>query len=211
MSDTGIISFLGAAVAHFYYPSLTTKCLPIWLLALRCMMLSEHQVPDRTIAYGLIVSSMGDASLWLETADGVADNLREPLFMIGLVCFLVAHILYIKAMLGHTSFHTKWLSLPIFVYYTTMMYVILPAAPEELGLPIMIYGLAISVMGYAALNFWHNCVSPAWQMATRLRHPKYSLAHYYEDLQARYLVITPSSTPRPLLRGHVGTLPSYHP
>jgi uncharacterized membrane protein YhhN len=127
------------------------------------MMLSEHQVPDRTIAYGLIVSSMGDASLWLETADGVADNLREPLFMIGLVCFLVAHILYIKAMLGHTSFHTKWLSLPIFVYYTTMMYVILPAAPEELGLPIMIYGLAISVMGYAALNFWHNCVSPAWQ------------------------------------------------
>ena len=30
----------------------------------------------------------------------------------------------------------------------------------------------------------------AMKIATRLRHPKYSLAHYYEDLQAAFLELT---------------------
>ncbi len=159
--ESGLVSFLPATAAHFYYPSLTTKCLPIWLLAVRTFVIA----PDRTISYGLAVSSIGDACLYLH--DGHDGDLKEAYFLVGLLCFLLAHILYTKAFLLHTSYHTRVLCVPLFVYYMAMMALILPDAPTSLHYPIMFYGLAISLMGYACLNFFVNVVDPVWKSNAR--------------------------------------------
>lgn len=159
--ESGLVSFTAAAAAHFYMPSLSTKCLPIWLLAIRTYLLPVEECPDKTIAFGLAISSIGDACLHLETEQ--QGEMKENLFLIGLLSFLLAHILYTKAFLLHTSFHTKILVLPLFVYYMAMMSVILPDAPSAMHYPIMIYGLAIAFMGYSCLNFYFNVVDPVWK------------------------------------------------
>ena len=90
--ESGLISFLPVAAAHFFYPSLTTKCLPIWLLALRTYILPSEVCPDKTISYGLAISSIGDACLYLEI--GQDGDMKEYLFLLGLLCFLMAHFVY---------------------------------------------------------------------------------------------------------------------
>lgn len=160
--DSGFLSFFAATVAHFYSPSLSTKCLPIWLLAIRTYLLPAEECPDKTIAFGLMISSIGDACLHLESEHRQGE-MKDNLFLVGLLSFLLAHILYTKAFLHHTSFHTKILCLPLFVYYMAMMSIILPEAPSDMHYPIMIYGLAIAFMGYSCLNFYFNVVDPTWK------------------------------------------------
>ena len=74
-----------------------TKCLPIWLLSYRCISLPDTVVPDKTIGWGLAVSSLGDAALFIETMDGMEPHFKEGFFLAGLLAFFIAHVLYAKA------------------------------------------------------------------------------------------------------------------
>ena len=130
-----------------------TKCLPIWLLSYRCISLPDTVVPDKTIGWGLAVSSLGDAALFIETMDGMEPHFKEGFFLAGLLAFFIAHVLYAKAFLTHCDRHRKELVLPLLGYYTLMMQTILPEAPKALHIPITVYGVIISAMGYAAINF----------------------------------------------------------
>jgi len=164
MLDSGTLSFGISAALFFYYQSIVTKCMPIWLLALRCIQLPVTVVPDKTIGWGLAVSSLGDAALYIESEWlGHDPKLKEGFFLIGLLAFLIGHVLYAKAFLQHTSKHKKEMCIPLLAYYTFMMQTILPEAPADLHIPIMVYGVIISVMGYAAINFYIQCVNPVWK------------------------------------------------
>ena len=163
MLDSGLISFLAAVGTFFSYNTLVTKCLPIWLLAYRCIRLPSAVVPDKTIGWGLLVSSVGDAALFIETTDGLEPHWKEAFFLMGLVAFFVAHVLYAKAFLTHCDHHRKELVLPLLGYYTIMMQTIIPEAPEALHIPIMVYGVIISVMGYAGINFAFYPVMEEWR------------------------------------------------
>lgn len=76
------------ALVYFIYPSEWTKILPILYMALNC----GSDKYGTLIAYGLAVSSLGDIALEM-------DRTNPMYFMAGLIFFLIAHILYIKAFL----------------------------------------------------------------------------------------------------------------
>jgi uncharacterized membrane protein YhhN len=163
MLSSGLVPFLVTVGAFFSHKTLITKCLPIWLLAYRCINLPDTVVPDKTIGWGLAVSSLGDAALFIETMDGMEPHMKEGFFLLGLIAFFIAHVLYAKAFLTHCDRHRKELVLPLLGYYTIMMQTILPEAPKALHIPIMVYGVIISVMGYAGINFCFYPVVEEWR------------------------------------------------
>ena len=153
MLDSGLIPYLVAVGAFFRYNTLVTKCLPIWLISYRCISLPSTVVPDKTIGWGLAVSSLGDAALYLETMDGIEPHMKEGFFLMGLIAFFIAHVLYAKAFLTHCDRHRKELVLPLLGYYTLMMQTIIPEAPQALRQFMMPIGMswlhAVSVLASA--------------------------------------------------------------
>eukprot|EP00388_Colpodella_angusta_P029289 GDKK01016151.1.p1 GENE.GDKK01016151.1~~GDKK01016151.1.p1 ORF type:complete len:152 (-),score=9.64 GDKK01016151.1:114-569(-) len=80
-------------------------------------------------------------------------------FIFGLLSFLVAHLLYIKAFLSSDlSFkHANVVLVPVVAYYAGIMYILLPTIEQGMVAPVLVYGLAISAMLYfSVLRFLSN-------------------------------------------------------
>lgn len=91
--------------------------------------------------WALIFSSFGDIFLEIDEND-------KMIFICGLLSFLIAHVLYIRAFwfrecLAHLPFYVIGV---LIAYYVTMMFYLLPSAEAELRIPIMIYGFIIALM-----------------------------------------------------------------
>jgi uncharacterized membrane protein YhhN len=137
------VSFL-LSLIYFYKPGPFTKVFPISAL----VIFAASEVKERgqyindtkrRFIPALILSGIGD--IFLEV-----DENNTLYFMLGLVSFLVSHVLYIR-----TFYFTEVLQcIPIgwmgflIVYYLFMMVYLLPSAPLMLTVPIMIYGAVLA-------------------------------------------------------------------
>ncbi len=114
------------------------------LLILSLALLAPGTTPaayTALIALGLVFSLAGDVFLMLP-----ADR-----FVAGLLCFLAAHLLYIAAFTFDSGFGLSLLALPCAAYLAVLLWVLLPHT-VKLKLPVIVYGLAIVVMAWQALE-----------------------------------------------------------
>ena len=91
------------------------------------------------VCAGLVFSLAGDVFLMLP----------KDRFVAGLVSFLAAHLLYIAAFsLGGVTF-TWTVALPYALYAAVLLRVLLPRV-GALGVPVLVYALALTVMAWIA-------------------------------------------------------------
>lgn len=131
-----------------------TKAVPIWLLSLA--VFRGHglagQAP-RWIGAGLAVSSVGDIALdLLENASGY-DMPEDLFFVLGLLSFLVAHVLYISGLRSGARpipFAPKVLG-GLGLYSLVLLVTLLPQVEPALRLPVVVYGAVLAAMAYCAM------------------------------------------------------------
>ena len=92
------------------------------------------------VAAGLVFSLVGDVLLMLP---------RER-FAGGLVAFLVAHLLYIRAFTLDELGITWWIVLPLAACAAVLLYILLPHVPRKLKAPVIVYALVLLAMAWAA-------------------------------------------------------------
>ena len=139
------VSFL-LSLIYFYKPGPFTKIFPI--IALIIFVASERKergeyinTIKRRFMYALSLSGLGDIFLEMDEDNTVY-------FMLGLISFLVSHVLYIRAFYFPEimmCIPPVW-KLALIVYYIFMMVYLLPSAPLTLSVPIMIYGAVLAAM-----------------------------------------------------------------
>lgn len=155
------------ALLYFVFPSVYTKPIAIWIWAGHLFIGSasrSHPGDDhssksrqrvsrslsrRTIAWGLLLSSLGD--IILEVFDDGGKQ-QKHLFIGGLAAFLLAHLMYIKALWAATIKINIALIVPMSVLFLGLMSIIIPSLDSELIIPVIFYGIVISVMGFLAAN-----------------------------------------------------------
>lgn len=124
---------------------------PLLMLSLIALYYASVKKVNKLYIVGLFFSFLGDVFLL---------NNGKMYFMLGLVSFLLAHIIYIKIT---TSFiKTKSISkitiaiLPFLIFIIVLLSV-LKSHLGELLIPVIIYGIVISVFGIVAtLNYITN-------------------------------------------------------
>jgi len=135
----------------FKLPSLIIVVKPFILLSL--LALYVVSVTKRNVWYmlALIFSFLGDVFLLFE---GV------QFFMVGLLSFLIAHILFIKIVLGwlqKSSFRHKITAFIPFVITFSLLINMLKNSLNELLIPVVIYGTTISLFGvFSFLNYLNS-------------------------------------------------------
>ena len=149
MKSDSIILFPSAfllSLPYFAYPSLITKVLPIYFLAL-FPLIPGASARFNVVSIGLLLSSVGDIALQLGD-DGLY-------FIGGLAFFLMAHVAYI-IFFYHSNLQIS--SFAIFcIFAVTLLYILLPNIGSDLKLPVIVYALVIATMGGMSLSrFWLN-------------------------------------------------------
>jgi len=134
-----LISFLAIA----YWQSCSRKLTPF----------------DQSILVGLIFSWLGDVLLLFAGIQG-----KEILFLSGLGSFLLAHLFYIRAFIlfpgsGKTLFPLALLI--IFVYLIGILSYLWPVLAGVFMIPVLLYSMVISIMGYFAYVFYKKNPTPA--------------------------------------------------
>ena len=134
------------SLIYFYKPGPFTKVFPIGALIIFVASETKERgeyifTMKKRFMVALFLSGLGDIFLELDE-----DNTFY--FMLGLVSFLVSHILYIRAFYFNELLKCTpavWM-LALLVYYVLMMVYLLPSAPLVLSVPIMIYGAVLAAM-----------------------------------------------------------------
>lgn len=161
--------FFGAAInelsAHLFGTGLDAYSKPLLMPLLLLYFLASYRYKlDRRslmVILALLLSCAGDVSLMGQDT---------PRFIIGLSCFLFAHIAYIFIFVRSEetesfSFRMSWkLVLPMLVYIIALMMFLLQGSGPMIA-PIIIYGLTILMMWYtAALRFGIRSPYQNWQV-----------------------------------------------
>jgi len=145
VADIAIMQY-GADEWRIFSKPLIVFSLLAWLLNNRAS--SKYLPVKNHFAVALAFSIVGDVLLLFEP--------RSSLFFItGLVSFLIAHIFYIIAFNAirkkQSISFSKLLLLPVLLYYVALIY-ILNDSLGDMKIPVMVYGLVISIMLAAALQ-----------------------------------------------------------
>lgn len=134
----GAIAFLVGRSLDLYSLRMLSKGVPMVVLCAVVLRRSPDRY-SRWIAAGLVASLAGDLLLELSPAT----------FAAGLVAFLSAHILYIKAFLSRSRELRPALALPFAAWGGLAFFTLAPGL-GAMRLPVAIYTLAITVMGWRA-------------------------------------------------------------
>lgn len=134
----GAIAFLVGRSLDLYSLRMLSKGLPMVVLCAVVLRRSPDRY-SRWIAAGLVASLAGDLLLELSPAT----------FAAGLVAFLSAHILYIKAFLSRSRELRPALALPFAAWGGLAFFTLAPGL-GAMRLPVAIYTLAITAMGWRA-------------------------------------------------------------
>ena len=112
------------------------KAVPVALLALVALAASRKHLPGRDhgtgrshaalVALGLALSAAGDVCLDLEAE-------RPSLFLVGLACFLVAHVAYAAAFAQHGLSHARTLGAVCAALPVLSLGLLWPGIPEPIG------------------------------------------------------------------------------
>ena len=123
-----------------------TKPLIVGSLLLYFIVRAKHLKTNlkRYIILALVFSLIGDIALMFESRDAL-------FFILGLVAFLIAHVMYILSFLKQRNSNIKPVVLPIILllYASGLFYVLQPNLGELL-IPVMIYMLIILGMATTA-------------------------------------------------------------
>ncbi len=156
--------------------SLITSTLAIW---------GEYQ-SKRTLVYifkplttlliiGVALSGLSDATTtypWLIVAGlvfclggDIFLMLPAKYFIVGLISFLIGHLLYIGAFVSDGGFHLALVWLIPLAVYGIVFYRILAPGLNKLRVPVIIYILAILIMAWQAWGRWSAFPSTATLLA----------------------------------------------
>jgi uncharacterized membrane protein YhhN len=147
--------YCGACSWYFIRESFFSKVIPILLLAYR--LYRSKATNSKVMCIGMLASSIGDVCLQFEK-DVKDASWKETFFLGGLVNFAVAHILYIVAY-WHVIRKINYvvgISIPITLYYALMLNILLPACPDELFVPVIVYASIIAFMVFCAIHSWYD-------------------------------------------------------
>ncbi|MFK5878620.1 MAG: lysoplasmalogenase [Flavobacteriaceae bacterium] len=118
---------------------------PLIMLSLLLYYIKSVQRKSKLFIGAVLFSFLGDVLLLYDS---------ELFFMLGLVAFLIAHILFISMVVGmlkESSAKQKISAMiPFLVTYFGLLY-LLKDSLGELLIPVVIYGLVISVFGVVSL------------------------------------------------------------
>jgi len=144
----GALAIVGVACAVIYLavydiepllPRVLVKPVPILCLA-TWVGLAARGWTGRLVVLGLLASAAGDVVLMGE-GDGF--------FVGGLVCFLVAHLLYIAAFVVEVRRPAPLRALPFLAFALFVFLFLLPGLGSMVP-PVAVYCLAIAAMGWRA-------------------------------------------------------------
>lgn len=138
---------------------------PLLLLSLLIAWQSANQPANafsRLIAGAFLFSWFGDLLLML-----VSSTLGQqvPFFILGLGCFLVAHLFFIRAFWHWKGTRrgliqqSPWLLLPFFLFWALLVYILWPGL-GDLRIPVLAYSLVIIVMTASAHNLGKLLLTP---------------------------------------------------
>ena len=153
-------------------PLLIVKCI-LSLLFVITALLQLHPVPAyyHYLFVGLISCLIGDVCLALPQKKG---------FMVGLVAFLVGHVLYICSFSSLTQIY-YWISAWLFIFFCMSALIFLWLRPhlESMLIPVLLYSLVITVMVSGAWGvFWTS----SFQISGRVFILVGSLCFYFSDV-----------------------------
>lgn len=117
---------------------------------------------QKLILVGFIFSWSGDVNLMMPRLESLKPY-EELFFLVGLVSFLITHVLYMLAFkkdLGNNAEQTllkakPWLVLPVLVAYAGLLAVLLPAIKAnepDMMIPVIVYASVITAMVIFAIN-----------------------------------------------------------
>jgi uncharacterized membrane protein YhhN len=125
-------------------------------------LLSITKGLSKWILGALLFSLAGDALLMFEEKDSI-------FFLLGLSCFLLAHIFYI-VFFHHVRLKEKvkgnpWLLVVVVIYYAALITLLSPYL-GDMKIPVLVYGIVISFMFMLAMHmlFIKNKAAGKWMM-----------------------------------------------
>ena len=132
-------------------PPLAVKALiiPILIIVFKVTVRNENTISNWLIYAALFFSWAGDVAL------GVTRH-QETMFMLGLVCFLLTHVLYVMVFFqtpGRNLPPKKFLYsvIPVLLYGLVLLYILYDDL-GEMKVPVIIYTSVILAMVAAAIN-----------------------------------------------------------
>ena len=126
---------------YLFKPLTTTLILALALLAPEPVSRGYQAL----VCAGLLFSLAGDVFLMLP----------RDRFVAGLVAFLLAHLLYIRAFTLEGMTTTWWLALPLAAYGGVLLRILLPRVPSGLKAPVVVYALVLLAMAWTAAERDH--------------------------------------------------------
>ena len=149
---------------------------------------------------GILMSLLGDMAL-LSSSD--------RMFMLGLVAFLLTHVFYLIGFKDEVLNFTAWstvLILFIYVNGVRLLRRIVSAMQANgkgaLSIPVIVYGLVISLMLYAAMATMYD---PAWKTSAALLVTVGAILFWISDL-----ILAWNKFVSPLKRGRILNILTYH-
>ncbi len=127
---------------------------PLLLLSLIAWFIkSTHHITGnfkQMILAALCLSLAGD--VWL-----IFEKSNPSFFIFGLICFLAAHVFYALAfnrIRSDTAVAIKWwLAIFVAAFYFSLIYILFPHL-GDMKIPVLIYGVVISIMLFVAIHFF---------------------------------------------------------
>ncbi|WP_236518278.1 lysoplasmalogenase [Sandaracinus amylolyticus] len=138
--------FVAGVVIDSHALRMLTKPLPVIAIALWIVRAAPPSAYRRAIVLGLGASLAGD--VLLELASGIP-ALASSLFIAGLLAFLVAHVLYVRAYTSDTRALHPMRALPAYAYGALMLVALWPGV-GGMALPVTLYTLVICTMLWRA-------------------------------------------------------------
>ena len=149
---------------------------------------------------GIFMSLLGDMAL-LSSSD--------RMFLLGLVAFLLTHVFYLIGFKDELLNFTAWSTvLILFIYVNSVRLLRRIASAMQangkgaLSIPVIVYGLVISLMLYAAMATMYD---PAWKTSAALLVTVGAILFWISDL-----VLAWNKFVSPLKRGRILNILSYH-
>ena len=139
-----LVSFLDVAGILLENSLLQTICKPLIVPTLILWYMSKTGKVNKWYVTALIFSFVGDVLLLDKT----------NFFILGIAAFLITQVIYIFIFsrgLGKTHWRKKITSIiPFLLFYSVLIAVLAPNL-NDLLIPVMVYGIAISIFGMVAL------------------------------------------------------------
>ena len=126
--------------------------MPLLIVGYRLSLLGAMSKMDKLLIVAFSFSWIGDVALMFV---GVNPNF----FLLGLVGFLITHLLYAAAF-THLAYVTAtpllprraWLLTPLVIYFIALIAMVLPAVETAMKIPVAVYSAVIATMVIFAIN-----------------------------------------------------------